>query len=159
MAFSRTAVLGLSLAVAGCGGAHAPHELRGLWSAGEAACAAGVGVRFENDAISAIYEENQRQTLFAHPYYTVESRGDAFRVRITYQLPHQTGGARVAGAEGVIELVSAERGPGVEVASHNLLDHRTGSARVRIENDPAVDLLRLVPCGEHPWVEGLRGRR
>jgi hypothetical protein len=73
--------LGLSVA-AGCGASQPPPvELSGLWSASQPACEAGVGVEFGAEAIDAVYE-NERQTLFLHPRYTVEGVGDAFRVRI-----------------------------------------------------------------------------
>jgi hypothetical protein len=38
------------------------------------------------------------------------------------------------------------------------VDPRTGSARLRIANDPAATALTLTPCGDHPWRERLRGR-
>ncbi len=149
------ACFGLSVAV-GCGGAEPPPaELAGLWSAGQAACAAGVGVEFGTEAISAIYDDG-RQTLFQHPRYAVEARGEAFRVRITYDLPRLPGGARSAGAHGV--LVLAREGPGIVPISHSLQDPRTGAARMRIANDPARTALTLTPCGDHPWRERLRGR-
>src|SRR5262245_22568602 len=94
----------LALALAGCGSAGPPSELSGLWSAGPAACAAGMGVRFDGDAIEAIYDSNQRQTLFEHPRYQLEASGKEFRVRITYALPVQPGGASSAGAYGVLVL-------------------------------------------------------
>lgn len=149
------AAICVALALSACGRANPPAELWGLWSAGDAACAAGVGVRFGADAIAAVYQ-HQRETLFKHPIYEVETAGDRFRVRILYELPDQAGGARSVGAHGV--LVLARDGTGLAVASHNLLDPRTGAARVRINDDPAVSLLTLEPCGDHPWREGLRGR-
>jgi hypothetical protein len=42
--------------------------------------------------------------------------------------------------------------------THSIIDARTGSARLRISNDPAVTALTLSPCGAHPWREDLRGR-
>jgi hypothetical protein len=136
--------------------ARPPPELMGLWSAGPAACAAGVGVRFNADAIEVVYQD-ATETLFAHPRYKVESNGEAFRVRITYELPRVVGGARVAGARGVVVLA---RQPGGTIApiTHSIVDARTGSARMRITEDPAVTALTLSPCGEHPWQEDLRGR-
>jgi hypothetical protein len=154
---SATLGLGLALAAGGCSlGARAPSELSGLWSAGEAACAAGVGVRFDGDAIAAVYDD-QREALFSDPIYQVETGGDRFQVRIRYQLPRRPGGAQVVGAHGVLVLRRSPGG-GLEVAAHNLLDSRTGAARVRIVDDPAVSLLALKPCGDHPWREELRGR-
>ena len=154
---SLTGALGVAALAASCA-APPPAELSGLWSAGPAACAAGVGVRFGDDAIAAIYDHD-RQTLFEHPRYYDESRHGVLRVRIEYSLPQQPGGAVSAGAEGVLELGRASDG-GLEVLSHNLLDHRTGTAQVRIVGDPAADVLRLVPCdGAHPVIiEQLRGR-
>jgi hypothetical protein len=147
--------LGLSVA-AGCGASQPPPaELSGLWSASQPACEAGVGVEFGAEAIDAVYE-NERQTLFLHPRYTVEGVGDAFRVRITYDLPRFVGGARSAGAYGV--LVLAREGAMIAPASHTLMDPRTGAARVRIADDPATTALTLTPCGAHPWREPLRGR-
>ena len=147
----------LAFTVGGCGGSAPPAELSGLWSAGDAACSAGVGIRFGREAIAAFYER-QRETLFHRPRYQIEGAGRAFRVRVHYQLPARPGGARSSGAEGVLVLVRSPDGE-LQVASHNLLDARTGAARVRIVNDPAVQVLQLKPCGGHPWREELRGRR
>ncbi|HYD73578.1 MAG TPA: hypothetical protein VEF55_10595 [Candidatus Binatia bacterium] len=147
--------LGLSVA-AGCTGSQPPPaELSGLWSAGQAACQAGVGVEFGQEAIEAVYED-ERQTLFLHPQYQVEALGDEFRVRISYDLPRVIGGARSAGAHGVVVL--AREGAAIAPVSHNLVDPRTGAARLRIAEDPAVTALTLTPCGDHPWREPLRGR-
>lgn len=133
-----------------------PDELSGLWSAGPAACAAGVGVRFNADAIEVVYED-ETATLFDRPHYELESSGRSFRVRITYQLPRVTGGARVAGAHGVVVLARQPSG-GIAPLTHAIVDARTGSARLRIDDDPAVTALTLSPCGAHPWREDLRGR-
>lgn len=128
-----------------------------MWSAGPAACEAGVGIRFGSDAIQAVYDE-EHQTLFERPRYRVEDGGDNFRVRIFYDLPHQPGGVRSVGAKGVLVLAREPDGR-IGMQGHNLLDARTGSARVRIANDPAMTALSLEPCdAEHPWREGLRGR-
>lgn len=135
---------------------HPPAELGGLWSAGPAACAAGVGVRFEADAIEVVYDD-ETQTLFDRPRYRLESSGETFRVRITYDLPRVTGGARVAGAHGVLVLARQPDG-GLAPLTHSIVDARTGSARMRIGEDPAVQALTLTPCGAHPWREDLRGR-
>lgn len=136
--------------------ARPPPELDGLWSAGPAACAAGVGVRFNADAIEVVYED-ATETLFDHPRYKLESNGNTFRVRITYDLPRVTGGARVAGAHGVVVLARQPSG-GLAPVTHSIIDARTGSARLRIDDDPAVTALTLSPCGAHPWREDLRGR-
>ena len=142
--------------LAGCDAGRPPAELSGLWSAGPAACAAGVGVRFGSDAISAVYDK-QRQTLFEHPRYDVEARGESFRVRILYALPVQPGGASSVGAHGVILLVREHDG-GLHAISHTLVDPRTGSVRMRIEDDPALEALTLKPCGARRHSQDLRGR-
>jgi hypothetical protein len=149
-------LLSLCLAPACAGPAPAPAELAGLWSAGPAACAAGVGVRFNADEILVVYED-ETQTLFDHPRYNLESSGGSFRVRITYELPRVTGGVRVAGAHGVITLVRQPNG-GLAPIAHSISDVRTGAARVRLSDDPIVRALTLSPCGPHPWKEDLRGR-
>lgn len=113
-------------------------------------------MRFEADAIQVVYED-ETQTLFEHPRYNLESGGETFRVRITYALPRVTGGARVAGAHGVLVLARQPSG-GLAPVMHSIMDGRTGSARLRIAGDPAVQALTLAPCGAHPWREDLRGR-
>src|SRR5262249_44513443 len=148
-----TACLGLSL-LAGCERAAPPSELSGLWSAGQAACRAGVGIRFSPDAIEAVYENDDRQTLFGHPRYHIENAGEDFRVRITYELPRVAGGARAAGAYGVLVLARTETG-GIAPQAHNMMDGLTGTARLKIDNDPAMEALTLEPCGRHPWREDL----
>ena len=150
------AVFGLALAVASCAGSEPPAELSGLWSAGPAACEAGVGVRFAADAIEVVYAR-QNETLFDNPRYQLERGGDNFRIRITYDLPHVSGGARTVGAHGVIVLTRGSDGR-IAPEMHNLVDGRTGAARTRIIDDPALTALSLQPCGDHPWREGLRGR-
>jgi hypothetical protein len=156
----RTALLVVivaALAGAGCARARAPAELSGLWSSGPAACAAGVGVRFRANAIAVVYDE-QTETLFRRPRYEVFGESDPFRVRITYELPQVAGGVRVAGARGVMVLI---RGPDGAIAptAHSLIDARTGSARVRFINDPAVRALTLRQCQDGAWPdEDLRGR-
>ncbi|WP_156767607.1 hypothetical protein [Candidatus Viadribacter manganicus] len=152
-----TALLSLCFLGSACAGPpNPPAELAGLWSAGPAACAAGVGVRFEADEIQLVYED-ETQTLFDHPRYKLESGGETFRVRIIYQLPQVTGGARVAGAHGVLVLARQPDGS-LAPLTHSIIDGRTGSARMRIADDPAVQALTLAPCGAHPWREDLRGR-
>ena len=146
----------LALALAACAGPRPPEELSGLWSAGPAACEAGVGVRFRGDAIEAIYD-TQVETLFARPRYAVEAEGDTFRVRITYDLPRIAGGVRSSGAHGVLVLARQPSG-GIAPSRHALVDGRTGATRTRIDNDPVLRLMTLAPCGAHPWREGLRGR-
>lgn len=154
----RVRILALCLLASACAGGHAPRQLAGLWSAGPAACAAGVGVRFDDDEIAIVYDR-QRQTLFERPRYFVESAGPRFRIRILYDLPRRPGGARVAGAYGVLVLDGAPGAP-LHPESHNLIDSRTGSARLRITGDPAISALALKPCGTspHSGQENLRGR-
>jgi hypothetical protein len=151
----RFAGLCFALSLAGCGGSRPPEELGGLWSAGAAACAAGVGVRFEPDAIRAAYRR-QSEVLFDRPRYQLIESGSRFKLRIEYDLPRVAGGARSAGAHGVLVLVRRDRG--LRLESHNLADSRTGAVRLRVANDPAEALMTLEPCGAHPWREGLRGR-
>lgn len=146
----------LALALVGCAGQRAPEELSGLWSAAPAACEAGVGVRFRGDAIEAVYD-TQVETLFARPNYEVEAQGEAFRVRITYDLPRIAGGVRTSGAHGVLVLARQPNG-GIAPLRHALVDARTGATRTRIDRDPVLTLMTLEPCGPHPWREGLRGR-
>lgn len=154
---ARAAIVLLGLLLAGCAGARPPEELAGLWSSGPAACAAGVGVRFRADAIEAVYQD-EAETLFARPQYEIQERnGRTFRVRIVYTLPRVGRGAQLAGAHGVLVL-ARQNGGGIAPVAHTLIDGLTGSARVRIANDPAAALLTLEPCGPHPWREDLRGR-
>lgn len=156
MSRAHFAVLGLALAVGACSGPRPPEELSGLWSAGPAACAAGVGVRFGADAIQVVYE-SQVETLFDRPRYELEQGGERFRVRIVYDLPRQAGGVRGVGAHGIIVLSRHDDGT-VSPDLHTLVDGRTGAARTRIVDDPAMTALTLQPCGAHPWSGGLRGR-
>jgi hypothetical protein len=159
MASARSYIAWLCLALAaGCSGAsRPPPELSGLWSAGQAACEAGVGIRFLPDSIEAIYQDDT-ETLFDRPRYRVESSGEVFRVRILYELPRITGGVRTVGAHGVVVLSRRANGSLVPEA-HNLIDPRTGAVRLRINEDPAAQALTLEPCGAHPGRGDLRGRR
>ena len=145
----------IALLLAACGGSAPPAELAGLWSAGQAACAAGVGVRFTAHAIETVYGERS-EVLFAEPAYSLEGSGDTMRVRITYVLPHRPGGAKSIGARGMLVLARGVDGR-IVPESHNLLDGRTGAARLRISQDPAREVLNLTPCGPSPWRGGLRG--
>ncbi len=113
-------------------------------------------MRFGAEAIEVVYED-ETQTLFDHPRYKLESSGETFRVRIIYDLPRVTGGARVAGAHGVLVLARQPDGS-IAPVTHSISDARTGAARMRIAEDPAVQALTLAPCGAHPWREDLRGR-
>jgi hypothetical protein len=135
---------GLCLALAGCTSAPPPQQLGGLWSAGEAACAAGVGVRFDADAIRIVHERMQ-ETVFANPSYRVLDAGEPFRVQITYDLPHVPGGLEEPGARGILVITRRPDGA-LRAVTHNLIDGRTGAARARIGEDPAKKLLSLRPC-------------
>ena len=147
----------LTAASSGCGASLGPPaELLGLWSAGPAACAAGVGLSFDNNVVQARIG-GEREALFDDPIYRREGIGDAFRVRIDYQLPQAHGVSRV-GPRGALVL---ERGPEgrLRPVSHVTTDPLTGSVRLRIKDDPVLSSLDLRPCGAHAWTEGLRGRR
>ena len=157
MARVRYALLGLAVAAAACRSAAPPAELSGLWSSSQAACEAGVGVRFGADAIRAMYD-GQSEVLFRAPRYEAEGNEADFRVRIRYALPRPAGGAHSQGAHGMIVLARSPGG-GLAPRAHNLLDARTGAARLRVMDDPAAALLTLEPCGPHPWREGIRGRQ
>jgi hypothetical protein len=159
MASGRYVIAGflcLAASSSGCGAALGPPpELLGLWSAGPAACAAGVGLSFDNNAVQARVDD-VREPLFEQPIYRRMGVGDAFRVRIDYQLPHAAGPTRVGG-RGALVL---ERGPEgrLRPVSHMMVDPLTGSARIRIKDDPVLSSLDLRPCGAHAWTEDLRGR-
>lgn len=155
MARAAKIIAGLCLAVTGCAPAAPPAELAGLWSAGPPACQAGVGVRFEADSIRMVYRDNA-EVLFARPHYEVLP-GRELRVRVTYRLPRAAGGVRDPGARGVLVL-ARRAGGAIAAEKHNLLDGRTGAARLRLEQDPATALLTLVPCQRSASAAGLRGR-
>lgn len=149
------ASLGVSL-VAACGArAEPPSELAGLWSTGDASCAAGIGIRFTPAAIEAVYENGEAETLFVRPRYDLLNAGENFRVRVTYALPLAPGAAQRPGAHGVIIL--ARRGELIAPESHSLVDGMTGSARMRIADDSVITALTLQPCGRHAWRDPLRG--
>ncbi|HWA01707.1 MAG TPA: hypothetical protein VG841_15470 [Caulobacterales bacterium] len=153
------AISALCLLAAACAGGRAPAQLSGLWSAGPAACEAGMGVRFESDEVAIVYDR-QRQTLLERPRYSLEQvTARIFRVRIQYDLPHRPGGAHVAGAYGVLVLEGEPDGA-LRPTSHNLIDSRTGSVRLRIDNDPAISALSLHSCERtsNGGPEELRGR-
>lgn len=155
MARAAKIIAGLCLGIAGCAPPAPPAELAGLWSASPAACATGVGVRFESDTIAMVYRDKS-EVLFARPRYQ-KLAGDDFRVRVTYNLPRVTGGARGPGAHGVFVLGRRADGA-IAPLTHNLLDGRTGAARLRIAGDPAATLLTLSPCEPSGSATGLRGR-
>jgi hypothetical protein len=139
----------------GACGSKPPAELAGMWSTGPAACEAGVGIRFNRQAIEAVYDR-QRQTLFERPRYTLLRGGRMFRVRIVYDLPRLPGGAYSVGASGVVILARQPDGR-IAPVIHNLLDARTGAARLQFVGDPAVAALTLTRCGESLQPMPLRG--
>lgn len=118
-----------------------------------------MGVRFDADEVAIVYDR-QRQTLFDRPRYSLEPIADGkFRVRIEYDLPHEPGGAQVAGAYGVLVLEGEPDGA-LRPTAHNMVDARTGSVRLRIANDPAITALSLRSCDRTSTggPEELRGR-
>lgn len=155
MAGSRLIIAGLGFALAACSDAAAPpRELEGLWSTGDASCAAGVGIRFTQEAIVAVYPEEQ-EILFAAPRYDDISSEGRFRVRVTYALPDIDGAPPRPGARG--EIVLSRHGGLLAPERHVMIDGLTGSARMRIADDPVTTALTLQPCGRHAWREPLRG--
>ncbi|HRE44852.1 MAG TPA: hypothetical protein PKY87_12915, partial [Terricaulis sp.] len=56
-------------------------------------------------------------------------------------------------------LVLAQDDSGrLSAVTHAFLDTRTGAARLRLEGDPAAQLMALQPCGPRPGsATGLRG--
>jgi hypothetical protein len=146
----------LAATSSGCGASLGPPaELLGLWSAGPAACAAGVGLSFDNNAVQARIG-NDRETLFEDPIYRREGVGEAFRVRIDYALPLAPGVSHV-GPRGALVLARGPEGR-LRPVSHMMTDPLTGSVRMRIKDDPVISSLDLKPCGDHSWNGGLRGR-
>ena len=156
-AFPLALSLALASSLGACAGANAPPaELAGLWSSGQAACDAQIGVEFNAKAVESTFQ-GDRQVLFAHPRYETEAAEHGFQVRIEYDLPRFAGGATASGAYGVIELERGEDGR-LRPLSHTLIDPRTGSARTRIASDPVMSALDLVPCSGQSWGHALRGR-
>lgn len=145
------AAFALCLLIAGCGGGP-PKQLEGMWSAGPAACAAGIGLEFRGDTVDAVYVDD-RDVLFARPRYQVVRAADPFRVRIRYDLP---GHARGAG-EGVLVLERQEDGRLLPL-SHRFENTLTGAVRVSIGPDPIVRAFAVQPCDERAWIGNLRGR-
>ncbi len=147
-------VLALVVLAASCAGRSAPpRELSGLWSAGPGACDAGIGLRFEESAVAALYA-GERETLFANPRYDARRDGDSFEVRIAYDPP---GAAPDGGVRGVLVLRRREDGWLTPIA-HHMEDPRTGTTRMRIVDDAMALALTVRPCAEPVWIAGLRGR-
>lgn len=138
--------------LAGCGGG-APKELDGLWAGGPAACEAGLGVRFRDDAVSA-HLEGAEEVLLEAPRYALQRPGARVRVRIDYAPP---GGRQASPVRGVLVLERGEDG-WLSAVAHRLEDARTGSALVRLRGDAMARIFRLRRCGADAWIEGLRGR-
>lgn len=140
---------GLIGLTAGCD-AGPPRALHGLWSAGPAACAAGVGLEFGEDAIAAVYG-SERETLFVRPRYSESHVGGAMQVAIDYELPQ--GG----GMEGRLVLRRGDDG-WLRPVSHLMRNKLTGAARAPIGEDRTALALTVRPCAPDAWLEGLRGR-
>lgn len=137
--------------LAGCG--EPPQELAGVWSAGPAACAAGMGLEFGKRSIDAVYA-GERQILFQNPRYAVEHGPDALRIVVRYDAPPAGGEKRVRGE------VVLERGADgwLKPLSRRLEDPRTGTVRIRIGDDPLTTALAVRRCGPDSFIPGLRGR-
>jgi hypothetical protein len=108
-----------------------PPELEGLWSRGEGACEAGLGVTFGHDAVRAQTMDGQH-TLFAAPVYSVERRGAVLTVRIRYQFPDVAGAVTGRGRYGLLEL-SQDREGWLRLVNHYSIDTRAGSARLQLD--------------------------
>lgn len=151
---ASAAILTLCLASSACAPSAPPRDLDGLWSAGPAACEAGVGLRFGADAIEAVYD-GEAETLFDQPRYRTERRHGALYVRIRYELPSESAHGASYG-----ELVLRRRNDGwLTPVSNRWIDARTGAARLRIGDDPLKDALTVRPCAPNAWIANLRGRR
>lgn len=130
-----------------------PLELAGLWSRGEGACAAQLGVTFSKEAITAQTPDG-RAILFKNPVYELEQGGPRFRVRIRYALPSVPGRVTGRGRFGVLILARDAAG-WLHPVTHHTQDTRTGSARLRLAQPYVTQALTLVRCGANGF--GLRG--
>lgn len=129
---------------AGCGEKAAPVELEGLWSRSLAACSAGLGVTFRNDAVRARFG-GETFVLLADPRYEVRSNVRGVRIRIDYQLPASPGGVNAALGRGVVELERSRTGR-LKPVSRWFTDSQTGSVRAVLGDDPLDSALDLGLC-------------
>jgi hypothetical protein len=130
--------------ISACARQAAPPELAGLWSRSLAACAAGLGVTFRDDAVSARFG-GENFVLLSAPHYRVTPMGASALVRIEYQLPDAPGGVSAAPGRGVVEI---ERTPGGRLTPHQawFLDRQTGTARAGLTPGPLQSALDLGLC-------------
>jgi hypothetical protein len=127
--------------------------LAGLWSRGEGACEAKLGVTFAADAIWAQTPEG-RSILFNEPIYELERGGSQFQVRIRYALPNVAGRVTGRGRFGIL-ILKRDTSGWLRPLTHHSLDTRTGSARLRLNQPHLLQALTLVRCGANGF--GLRG--
>jgi hypothetical protein len=147
--------VGACALLAACGASRPPPELAGVWSRGQGACEANVGVVFARDAVRMDLM-GAGDSLIARPSYAVERAGERTRVTIRYPLTRRPGGVSARG-QGVLVL---ERGADgwLRPVSHRIRDARTGSVRVRLDGvAPLEEAFTLRRCGD-AWIDGLRGR-
>jgi hypothetical protein len=130
--------------LASCARTPVPAELSGLWSRSLAACAAGLGVTFRNDAVQARFGK-ETFVLLSEPRYRVVPMGASALVRIEYKLPAAPGGVSPALGRGVVEL---ERTPSGRLTPHQawFLDRQTGTARAALKPGALEGALSLGLC-------------
>lgn len=124
----------------------APHELDGLWSRSDGACAMGAGVRFEADAVR-VFLGRDDQVLFDKPSYAVERRGGEARITIDYALPTRPGGVSGEGGRGTLVL-TRDAQDWIRPVSHQFADKTTGSVRVRLGDEDVTRFFTLHRCAE-----------
>jgi hypothetical protein len=140
---------GLLALTAGCE-TGPPPALQGLWSTGPAACAAGVGLEFREDAIAAVYG-SERETLFARPRYRETYTRAGLEISVDYELPQGRG------MEGRLVLRRGDDG-WLRPISHQMRTKLTGAVRAPIGEDRTALALTVRPCAPDAWLAGLRGR-
>jgi hypothetical protein len=138
------AIAAVLAGASGCARPAAPGELAGLWSRSLAACAAGLGVTFRNDAVRARFDR-ETFVLLGDPSYQVKPYGSGVLVRIEYQLPSAPGGVNAALGRGIIEI---ERTPAGRLVPHQawFVDRQTGTARAALAPGPVETALQLGLC-------------
>ncbi len=146
----RALLLGGLLALTASCDSGPPRALHGLWSAGPAACAAGVGLEFGEDAIAAVYG-SEREALFVRPRYRESHTATGMRVSIDYELPQGRG------MEGRLVLQRGDDG-WLRPVSHLMRNKLTGAVRAPIGEDRTALALTVRPCAPDAWLAGLRGR-